>query len=382
MGGSGIVIIYPNSPELSFDGYNKLTMTGTVTDAIVTWYLDDVEIPQTTGLTLSLTTGGTYRASIARPTVFTVSTTSIFVDRLVIRVVYQYTGIDQFLSIPQGVSQITVHMLSPIPGLNLQRSFVETTIIFSDTSAKTLKIIVGEQADVSLDSVYGGGGGTDGSADNGLVANGAGRTAIQLLHNSAFREIVTAGAGGGMDMSTAIRYHNKRMVNGTGGNGWSGGHGNQTQGGDGGKSDFNNARRAQTAGSGSQFTGGTGYNWSTGLGTRGGNAGWYGGGGGGVTHAYCDAGGGSSWVGRNGTTYLSSTHANYGYGTIDDPSRTYQDTTPRNSIHPDDTTLSLTYLNTIVHLGPTNNNILQISEFNEIGSSIPEKGVIVIKYKY
>jgi hypothetical protein len=102
-------------PQLTYDNAATLTITGAETDAIVEWYSADIQIAQATGLTLSLTTGGTYRASIAGPTVFTVSTNSIFVDRLFSD---GWFAVDGSTSVALG-SSFTLPVYSPSDGVTV-----------------------------------------------------------------------------------------------------------------------------------------------------------------------------------------------------------------------------------------------------------------------
>jgi hypothetical protein len=194
---------------------------------------------------------------------------------------YPYTGSDQTLVIPAGVTSINVTMRGAGGGSVSGGGTGGTGAFISGTLAvtpgQTLTIIVGQAGSYGGGISYGGGGTSGGSN-----ASGGGRSAIQISGN----DIVTAGAGGGAGgPNNTTSGGNGGYPNGADIGGYGGKGGTQTS------SPNNGYGYSYTGG---QYIGGpaSGYSFPYG---GGGGGGYYGGSAGFNINLYSGGGGGSSY---------------------------------------------------------------------------------------
>lgn len=225
------------------------------------------------------------------------------------KTVFNYTGGDQFFTVPPGVTTITVKAWGA-GGAGGNYIFNDygggggfATSAIPVTPGEVLTVIVGGAGLTGVGAGAYGGGGAKVNGYNSLGGRGGGRSAIR---NSANIELITAGGGGGGGGSS-----NSLFEGAGGGGGLTGGHGNfllfdgqpgtQTNGGAGG---IHTSGCLCGSNPGAQFQGGladavdNGYNGSGGGGYYGGGSGTDLGDGGG--------GGGSSYIPYGGNTYGAS----------------------------------------------------------------------------
>jgi collagen type III alpha len=226
-------------------------------------------------------------------------------------ITYSYTGSDQTVNVPSGVTHVKVILKGAGGGHGYNSSsynnaiggtggYTETEIeLPSGTTSLTLIVGQGGDSTVNTSKTYGGGGGSgnDGDATGG---RGGGRTAIRI----GSTEIATAGGGSGGAYNNSDSSKNPGFNGGgliaLGGTNPQGGGGTQTTGGSAGQGSSRNGE------AGAQYEGGTGSITGTGWGGAGGGGGWYGGGGGGgLSGHHGVGGGGSGFAGRDGSTVLS-----------------------------------------------------------------------------
>lgn len=207
---------------------------------------------------------------------------------------FSYTGADQTLTVPAGVTSISVD-LRGAGGGNTGNAGVggtggKTVGTLAVTAGQVYKIVVGQAGKLTTGSSYGGGGYY--TAGNGNGGGGGGYTGIFLTSVSQANAKAIAGAGGGGAYGGA-----------SGGSG-GGSTGGNSSGGDG------------TGAGGTQSAGGSGYSSGSALqgGTAGGNGnggagggGYYGGGGGAEASSDYGGGGGSGYIG--GLTSATTTNA-------------------------------------------------------------------------
>lgn len=237
------------------------------------------------------------------------------------KVVFNYTGSDQFYTVPAGITQITVKAWGG-GGAGGNYSFNDygggggyVNGVLNVTPGDVLKIIVGGGGKTGMGPGAYGGGGAKSGGNAAFGARGGGRSAVR---NAADTELITAGGGGGGGGSSQSNY-----AGAGGGGGYVGGYGNfgaydgqpgtQTAGGAAGK----NINTLCTCGGhpGSQFQGGAattsdnGYNGS-------GGGGYYGGGSG-TDYGDGAGGGGSSYTPEGGCT-IGATDFNAANNTDED----------------------------------------------------------------
>ena len=225
-------------------------------------------------------------------------------------IVYQYSGEEQYYSVPVGVSQVTMHLWGAGGGGS---KWTNTNVyggagayikgVLQVTAGEVLKLVVGRggmHGTTDPSSPYGGGGGNAGGG-----GTGGGRSAIIqsiVLGSSAqYVEVVSVGAGGGagadagstggcggrVDGNSGVAEDVDGTVGTCMGNGAS-----QSTGG------THVSGCTKSGGDGSQFLGGLGSQYA-----GGGGAGYYGGGGGGWAPPAGGGGGGSSTPTSNTWAY-------------------------------------------------------------------------------
>jgi len=272
--------------------------------------------------TVNIVEPGKYSAVIVTNSDY-VFTNEITVDTVTIlpehsQYEFSYTGSDQTFEM-NGLTTITAELWgasgSSVTGRGPETygGYSKATITVP-SGVNELKVIVGEYYKGTGRGAYGGGGAWNTSRTGVGGGSGGGRSAIQMSNE----DIITAGGGGG-SRGKHINSHTITQSNGGGLKGSSatgqqafGSPGTQSAGGAGaGSGAYGNGN------SGGKYIGGS----STGESSSGGG-GWYGGGGGRGIWDHCGSGGGGSgFVGRDGTAYLT--------GNERGSWSTYADTTPR-----------------------------------------------------
>jgi len=207
---------------------------------------------------------------------------------------FSYTGSEQSLTVPSGVTSITVDLRGAGGGsqgaAGAGGTGGKTTGTLSVTSGDVIKIVVGGAGKLSTGAAYGGGGYY--TAGNGNGGGGGGYSGLFATSVSFANSLAIAGGGGG---------------GAYGGN--SGGSGGGTTGGNSSGGDSTSTGGSQVSGgsganSGGQLQGGT----ANGNGNGGaGGGGYYGGGGGSESGNDWGGGGGSGYTG--GLTGASTTNA-------------------------------------------------------------------------
>ena len=311
----------------TFDGNNKLTIENPPVNATTTLKFtptdstDTQEIDIGTATSISISATGTYSAMIKSADSFT------FSDEVTINTVtilpeqnkyeFSYTGSDQTFEM-NGLTTITAELWgasgSSVTGRGPETygGYSKATITVP-SGVNELKVIVGEYYKGINRGAYGGGG-TWSTGNTGVGGgSGGGRSAIQMNNE----DIITAGGGGGArgkhNSAQTVTQSNGGGLQGSAADGQAlGSPGTQSAGGAGaGSGQFGNGS------SGGKYVGGS----STGEGSSGGG-GWFGGGGAkGIYDHHGSGGGGSGFVGRDGSAYLT--------GVERGSWNTHADTTPR-----------------------------------------------------
>ncbi len=236
----------------------------------------------------------------------------------VVTVVLSYSADEQDITLPTGITQVTVTALGASGGSSAANNGTgglggSTTATIAVTSGAQLAVFVGGRGGDTDDVCGGGAGGANGGgAGTGCGAGGGGASDVRVGGDTLGDRVVVAGGGGGADQG----------VGGLGGGSTGGAGGQGTAAGDEGQG---GTQTGGGAGGGSGCADGTAG--SSGLGGAAGTGGAYGGGGGGggyfggggAAGEGCSGGGGgggSSFVSGTGTSMLQGTQSGDGQVTI------------------------------------------------------------------
>lgn len=222
-------------------------------------------------------------------------------------VVFQYTGSDQFYTVPPNIKSVTVECwgaggasqgstttANPYYASGSAGGGGYTKAILEDITGTNLKIIVGGgglfgSSGAPAAATYGGGGSQVGGDVNWGTASGGGRSAVQIFSSGYYNDVVTAGGGGGAGVVQNFSTYPGYCAGGAGGSNNIGPI-RLNKFGKGGDAENDNVTSQHGGTGGTQVAGGT-----NGVGTTTSyiNAGKYTGGGG-TTYG---AGGGGGWYG-------------------------------------------------------------------------------------
>lgn len=240
----------------------------------------------------------------------------MLIPQCVNAVTFSYTGGVQTVTVPSGVTSMTVTAYGAGGGSVQPSSYIcyngygaIVTATFSVTAGTTYYVYVGGVGTANTAGYNGGGSGAATGYSQGWTAGGCGATDVRTTLGDLYSRIIVAGGGGGADCATGqTGYGGHAGLDGTQGCNESGGGGY-------GGSTTNGAGGAGSSSGGYAGTfgyGGAGNNYYGG----GGGGGWYGGGGG---YLSCGGGGSSypstasisaaSWASGNGQCVITFSSA-------------------------------------------------------------------------